>query len=245
MHQRKIFMYSIKKLYSISLFSIACLLSPGVLLSQVPVKNFSEDSFTNEKMLLLKREFGTHKTIPASIEKPVLIALSYYPELKNITIHFRIKTRHSPLQTRATWTGLFKRQQARDYVITISDNTEPVLIPLLFKHVSFNAQIGAAGHELAHVTDFLSYSFSKLLWHGIKNISTKYLDRFEFKTDSMCIAHGLGYQLLAWSENVRKKMHTVNWRGPDYVHKPQNIERYMNPSTILKNIKANALYNDL
>ena len=75
-------------------------------------------------------------------------------------------------------------------MITISDNSESSLIPLLFKNVSFNAQIGAAGHELAHVADFLGYSLIHILIHGIRNVSAKYLDKYEFKTDSICKARG-------------------------------------------------------
>jgi len=222
-----------------------CLCVSGALYSQVPQKHFSADSLSKDYFSTLKKEFGNYKKIPEGVEKPILIALSYYPELKNTPIHFRVKKRHTPLQTRPTWSGLFKRKEIRDYVITISDSTELTLTPFLFKNVSFNAEIGVAGHELAHVADFSRYSFIRLLTHGIKNTSPKYLDRFEFKTDSICVAHGLGYQLLEWSENLRKKMNTVNWRGPDYVHKPQNTERYMNPQTILKRIQENSLYNTL
>jgi len=219
-----------------------CMPFSNPLFSQIPQKHFNQDSLSQEYYLALKKEFGNHKKIPAAFEKPILIALSYYPELKNTPIRFRLRSRHTPLQTRSSWTGLFKRKEIRDYVITISENTESSLIPLLFKNVSFNAQIGAAGHELAHVADFSGYGFIQTLIHGARNVSAKYLDRFEFKTDSICIAHGLGYQLLDWSENLRKKMNTINWRGPDYIHKPQNTERYMNPSTILIRIKANPLY---
>ena len=61
---------------------------------------------------------------------------------------------------------------------------------------------------------------SQILKHAIRNVSSRYIDRFEFKTDSICIAHGLGYQLLAWSSFVRQKMHRENWDGADYVHQP-------------------------
>src|SRR5438874_1949499 len=100
-----------KKPYNLIFVFSLFLLIPYFTLSQIPQKIFIEDSFTAKKILLLKEEFGKHKTIPPSIEKPVLIALSYYPELKNTSILFRIKKRHTPLQTRSTWTGLFKRKK--------------------------------------------------------------------------------------------------------------------------------------
>src|SRR5450432_3015042 len=129
---------------------------------QAPQKYFNSDSITEQYYSTLKKEFG-NKTIPAAIEKPILLALSYYPELKNTPIRFRIRKRHTPLQTRSTWTGLFERKEIRDYIITISDSTESLLTPLLLKNVPFNAQIGAAGHELAHVADFSGFSFIHIL----------------------------------------------------------------------------------
>jgi hypothetical protein len=227
------------------LFTCILLFFSNRLFGQAPVKYFNADSISEEHYSALRSQFGKFKTIPSSIEKPVLIALSYYPELKDTRILFRIKRRHTLLQTRASWTGLFKRKEIRDYVITISDTTEPALAPLLFKNVAFNLEIGVIGHELAHVADFSTYSSLRIMWHGIRNVSPGYLDKFEFKTDSICIAHGLGYQLLMWSENVRKKMNTINWRGPDYVHQPQNTERYMNPATIERYINISPRYHSL
>ncbi|MEP6594610.1 MAG: hypothetical protein ABJA71_01640 [Ginsengibacter sp.] len=217
----------------------------NLLFSQTPKKYFDPGSITEEQYAALKMEFGKYKKIPPSIEKPVLIALSYYPELKETHIWFRIKKRHTPLQTRSSWAGIFKRKEIRDYVITMSDTTELMLTPILFRNISFNQQIGVAGHELAHVADFSTYSSLRIIWHGVRNVSPKYIDKFEFKTDGICIAHGLGYQLLAWSENLRKKMNSINWRGPDYAHKQQNTERYMNPATIQQRINTNPLYHTL
>ena len=233
-----------KQVFTVLVLSISLLLSNHIY-TQTPKKYFNPDSLTEEYYTALKSEFGKYKSIPASIEKPVLIALSFYPELKETHIRFRIRQRHTPLQTRCTWIGVFKRKEIRDYVITISDSTEPLLTPVLFKNVPFNLQIGVIGHELAHVADFSTYSSLGVIWHGIKNVSPKYIDKFEFKTDSICIAHGLGYQLLVWSENLRKQMKTINWRGPDYAHKPQNTERYMNPATIQQQMKINPLYHPL
>ncbi len=191
----------------------------------------------------LKKEYGNHKRYPAKFEKQILIALSYYPELKDTPIRFREKRRHGSMNARATMAGVFTSKQNRSYVITISDSTEPILAPLLFKNVSFNAQVGVLGHELGHITDFSSMTTLQILKHVVYNVSSKYLDRFEYRTDSICIAHGLGYQLLEWSSHVRKAMNREYWGGPDQVHKITNTERYMNPGTIRKRMNENTLYN--
>ena len=62
----------------------------------------------------------------------------------------------------------------------------------------------------------------------------------EFNTDRICIHHGLGNYLLAYSKHVRETMHVHNWRGGDYVNKGNGngkYERYMNPDTIEKTMQ--------
>ena len=118
-------------------------------------------------------------------------------------------------------------------------------MPLIFKNLPFNSQVGVMGHELAHAVDFFQMTTKQIITHVIRNISATYIDRFEFNTDAICIAHGLGYQLYDWSSLVRQKMNKTNWRGSDYVHRDMNKERYMNPETILKRIAANPIYQNI
>lgn len=223
-------------------FFTLLILFPCFLFSQQPRKNFTPDGSPNNSLRDLKKEFGQNKHYPGKYENQILIALSYYPELRNIPIHFRIRSRHTPLTTRSAWTGILKDPPKRNYVVTISDGTETTLMPVLFDNLPFNAQIGVIGHELGHVVEFSSMTTLDILKHAARNVSAKYVDHFEFKTDSICIAHGLGYQLLAWSSFVRKVMHKDNWDGADNVHKPMMRERYMNPSTIKRRIAQLALY---
>ncbi|HEV8287199.1 MAG TPA: hypothetical protein VGQ09_22980 [Chitinophagaceae bacterium] len=218
-------------------------ISPFFIFGQKPRKNYEPDSVSNQLISELKGEFGANKRYPQPYEKQILLALSYYPELENTSIFFRVRKRHTPLDTRSTWLGLVRPQKKRHYVITISDSSESMLAPILFKNLPFNAQIRVIGHELGHVTDFSSMFTSQILKHAVRNVSAKYIDHFEFRTDSICIAHGLGYQLLAWSSFVRQKMHNDNWDGADNVHQPMERERYMNPSTIRKRIAENPIYH--
>ena len=217
------------------------LFSP-VVICQAPQKIFNPDSLAPAFFIELKKEYGNKKQYPPQFEKQILVALSYYPELKNTPIIFRTRPQHSPGFTRVTWVGLFEPSHIRHFLVVISDSTEEMLMPLLFKNVSFNAQLGLIGHELAHVADFLTKTTLQIIGHVIRNVSAKYIDRFEYNTDAICIAHGLGYQLLEWSLYVRKKMNTVNWDGPDYVHRAKKRARYMNPPVIIKKIKETPLY---
>ena len=186
------------------------------------------------------KEFGIKKEIPPQYEKAVLTALSYFPELKDVHIVFKIKKAYTPLTTKPNFASVFKRKDHRTYIITISDQTIDTLKPLLFQNLSFEQQVGVIGHELSHVTDFNSKNFPQTIGVGINHISKRYLDKMEFNTDRICIQHGLGKYLLAYSKHVRETMHVHNWRGVDYVNKGNGngkYERYMNPDTIEKTMK--------
>src|SRR6188508_2412856 len=183
------------------------------------------------------KEFGNKKEIPPQFEKPILTALSYFPELKKVHIVFKIKKAYTPLTTKPNFAGVFKRKDHRTYIITISDQTIDTLKPLLFQNLIFEQQVGVIGHELSHVVDFNSKNFLQTIGVGINHISKRYLDKMEFNTDRICIQHGLGKYLLAYSKHVRETMHVQNWRGVDYVNKGNGngkYERYMNPGTIEK-----------
>jgi len=186
------------------------------------------------------QEFGNKKEIPPQYEKAVLTALSYFPELKDVHIVFKIKKAYTPLTTKPNFASVFKRKDHRTYIITISDQTIDTLKPLLFQNLSFEQQVGVIGHELSHVADFNSKNFPQTIGVGINHISKRYLDKMEFNTDRICIQHGLGKHLLAYSKHVRETMHVHNWRGVDYVNKGNGngkYERYMNPDTIEKTMK--------
>jgi hypothetical protein len=108
-----------------------------------------------------------NKEIPAEFERPILTALSYFPELKDTHIIFRIKKAYTPLTTKPDFTSVFKRKGHRTYVITISNETADTLTRLLFQNLSFEEQVGVMGHELSHVVDFNSKNFPGVggQWH--------------------------------------------------------------------------------
>jgi hypothetical protein len=204
---------------------------------QIIIFPFVSKAATGEPVIDSVPEFGNKKEIPKQFEKPILTALSYFPELKDVRIVFKIKKAYTPLTTRPNFAGVFKRRNHRTYIITISDQSIDTLKPLLFQNLTFEQQVGVIGHELSHVVDFNSKNFLQTIGVGIGHISKGYLDKMEFNTDGICIQHGLGKYLLAYSKHVRETMHVHNWRGGDFVNKGNGngkYERYMNPDTIEK-----------
>jgi hypothetical protein len=160
-------------------------------------------------------------------------ALLFYPELKNKKIQFRIKNVKSPLAARPTFWAIFQKPQNRTYLITISKKTSATFEPILLKNLSFNAQVGVLGHELSHISFYdkqKGFYFIRLVF---MQLSTRAMDNFENDTDKRCIEHGLGYQLLAWSTEVREKLKIKTWKGVDN-NAALERERYMSPASILK-----------
>lgn len=212
-------------------------------LAQQPVQRFDPSSFTKEDSLLLVKMYGRNKEILPQFALPTLIALSYFPELEDTHIRFVFKDAYSPLRTKPNTWGIWRKGPNRSYTVTISDSSQFKLEFILLPFMGFNARIGVIGHELSHVADFSAMNIFQLAGSGIGHISTHYIDRFEYRTDSICIAHGLGYQLMEWSKFVREKLHTKNWEGSDNINEPvMTRERYMNPSTIQARIDHSAMY---
>ena len=229
----------------VTLVIVACFVTgTGTAVAQKPVKIFRRSDFTAADSLRLLRQYGDNKQLPKTFELQALIALSYFPELTNTRIQFIVKPAYSLLQTRPAGRGIFNRHTRR-FFMTISDSTYWKLAPIQLAAMDFNAQVGVIGHELSHVSDFISRNFISLAMSGVKHLSSKYIDRFEYQTDSICIAHGLGYQLLAWSKFVRTNLNSGNYDGSDNIDKPMLHERYMNPATIIAHMQRMAVYKDV
>ncbi len=91
--------------------------------------------------------------------------------------------------------------------------------------------MGVLGHEISHIADFnqrRGLYFVKLLF---MQFTKKAMDIFENNTDRRTIEQGLGYQLLAWSTEVRHNLKIKEWGGAGK-NGIQERERYMSPKTI-------------
>ena len=225
----------------VSLISIA----HAPVTAQTPNPMFSEETLSIGNY----EQYGHLKDIPQDMRSQVLIALSFYPELRNTKIILRYRKRRTPLSSRPRVWSTFRKKKNRTYVITISIKSNQHLMPILFSNLPYNTQIGVIGHELSHISAYRTQTSGQLLGLYTSLLKSKNVDAFEFSTDSTCIAHGLGHQLLAWSSYVRNALDIPEWRGApksNYQKKSQNMNlRYMNPATIKNHMDKNPIYNDL
>ena len=207
--------------------------------SQSVIKEFNQDSIS----IYLANAVGLrNKITPSEYENPIRIALMYFPELENIKIKIQTKNQASPLSARPVIFDIFRKASKRKYIISISNKTSSKFSTIMLKNLSFNSQIGVIGHELSHISDYNKRKglyFVKLFFI---HLSQKKMDNFEYNTDMRCIEHGLGYQLLSWSEEVRFKINLIQWKGIKQMNE-KGRERYMNPESIIKEIKENRIYH--
>jgi hypothetical protein len=181
----------------------------------------------------LKKEYGQRKSIPAEFEKEILTALTFFPQLKDNRIDFQLRKGHAPLSSRPTYGGLFRNAKKRKYKVFISTGSGQMWDSLILKYAPFDPGVGVIGHELSHVLNFSRMSGLSLAWLGISHVSTNYMNRFEYRTDSLCIEQGMGEYLLAMGIYARKALGAPD---PEQLlvkgEKGNYKERYMSPSTI-------------
>ena len=147
--------------------------------------------------------YGSKKKFVKEYELQSLIALSYYPELKDVPITFLYRDIKTTMEVRPEFYSAFKNHN-RKYIIFINDyihNNEGILL----HDVSFNAQIGVIGHELAHIIDFEKRTVKSLMLLAIDYVTLKNHARYERSIDEYAIKRGLGWQELEFADFTQNK----------------------------------------
>jgi hypothetical protein len=164
-------------------------------------QQFSKIKFLQEELpeLLenIKCSAGSRISFPKEYEGACLIALSYYPELKDENIKFIYGKGAYSMAARPAAKSLFRNRKNREYLIFI--NTQSKNKGLLLPEVELNAQVGIIGHELAHILYYTGKSSFRIMLDGLGYLNKSYRAKFEKDTDKETINRGLGRQLLDFS----------------------------------------------
>ena len=142
----------------------------------------------------LRNEFGNKKIIPAELELECLVALSFYPELKNTDIEFRFGKLNFTMISKPEFRSVLKDKTERQYLIMIQRSGSSKN-NLDWKELSFNAIVGWIGHELGHILHYSHKSSAGIIFIGIKYAFPGYRRKMERFTDQLAIQHNLGYAL--------------------------------------------------
>jgi hypothetical protein len=182
----------------------------------------------------LKKTFGKKKKLPRGYGLHALVALSHYPELKDIAIEFIYKDSDATAYCRPVFSSMFHSATERTYRVVISKKIRHSKEPVRFHSLSFSAQIGVIGHELGHVAHFVEKSAFEMAELGIRYLQSDDFKReLEIGTDLRAIHHGFGHQLLEYAlliEELQKKY-------PEDPYYQTYFQFYMTPAEITAAMK--------
>lgn len=150
-------------------------------------------------MILAQQINLDNKTFPENLEKEVLEALSFYPELNETSIEFKFKDKikKSTMQAQPRFASFFKSKKNREYVILISRNIQIDGEKFSMDDIPSDVKVGWLGHELGHVIDYSERTNVGMLIFGIKYLfSSAHIKEVERAADTYAIAHGMGDYIL-------------------------------------------------
>ena len=188
------------------------------------------------KLPILENEFSKNKKLIDDYKLPTLIALSYFPELKDVHISFVKRKINTTMQCRPRILSTFSKKNRR-YVILVNDNEN--FKGILTKHVSFNSQVGLIGHELAHIVDYENSRLKQIIGRAFDYTKDHRKKCFEHEIDSITIARGLGWQLYDFT------YFSLNNPISTDEYKAFKRKIYMTPRRILEKIKSLEIYRNL
>lgn len=211
---------------SILLVLISCCLLLRLNSQEDYNKFYLQKEFFEGKLSELKEQFGNKKTIPLELELECLTALSFYPELKNTPIEFRLGAITTTMLARPELNFIFKSKEKRKYVVIISypDNKKTNLD---WKNLSFNSLVGWIGHELAHILYCTQRKNAAVVFTGLKLFWPSFKRNYERQTDQCTIEHNLGFALYEGTE------FTINHSTAAKRYIDKQVKFYLSPSEIV------------
>ncbi len=171
--------------------------------------------------------FADNKVIPEELEKVILTALSYYPQLAETKIRFVYEEniRKSTMQAQPKVLSLFRGKSKRVYVVKISrylklEKGEKLDIFTL----PFDVLVGWIGHELGHIMDYKDRSGFAMVGFGAKYwLSERFLKGAERRADLYALEHGLGDKI------IMTKNFVLNHEDISESYKDRIKRLYMSP----------------
>lgn len=179
-------------------------------------------------------QFGQNKQIPAVIEKNVLKALSFYPELKNTTISFIFKTtiKTSVMQAQPVFTTLLRKRKNRRYRINISAHFKLIHSEMPILQIPDEVMIGWVGHELGHILDYESMSNAGMISFGYSYyFHSSFVKHAEMVADSLAVERGMGNYIVA------TKRFILDHAELPQAYKDKIARLYLSPDVIVEQVK--------
>lgn len=192
------------------------------------------------RMSALLEQFGGNKELPPGYELQTLLALSHYPQLRDIKIRFIVDDVSIPLSSRPHWATVVRSANQRTYLVVIDNSLDGPRSALLLQNQPFNAQIGIIGHELAHTVYYLERSAFGILGDALCQLTSCRIE-FERDTDKRLIEYGLGWQRYDHAVFLRSRFAGDNAPASEL---EGGGGAYMGPRALLSLMENHAAYAD-
>lgn len=190
---------------------------------------------TNSSTRKERLQFYSNKRIPAVIEKNVLTALSFYPELKNTSINFIFKKdlKTSVMQAQPVFTTLLRSRKNRSYRIIISSKFRLIKDELPILQIPDEVMVGWIGHELGHILDYEGKTNKQLVSFGYNYyFNSTFVKHAEMVADSLAVERGMGNYI------VSTKRFILDHAGLPQAYKDKIARLYLSPDVIVEQVKV-------
>jgi hypothetical protein len=142
---------------------------------------------------------NSNKIYPPILEETVLKALSYFPVLNDVPIEFKFKKniKRSTMQAQPRFSKIFSPIHKREYLILIKTRFKLGDVNLPIEELPEEILTGWLGHELGHIMDYHRMSNWKLIWFGMKYLtSNKAIINAERRADEFAVRQGMHEYIL-------------------------------------------------
>jgi hypothetical protein len=176
--------------------------------------------------------FRANKTIPKVLEKEILKALSFYPELERTEIYFvfKQKIRGSVMQAQPKISTMFNAQRAYNINISALFKLKHSAIPI--HQIPSDIIVGWIGHELGHVMDYENRSLGGMVGFGLGYLfSSRFVRSAERIADTYAVIHGLGNYIL------KTKHFILDHASLSEKYKQKIARLYLSPDDIVEQVR--------
>jgi hypothetical protein len=184
-----------------------------------------------EQIQKYRKRYSIFKIIPSQYETAILVALSKFPELKYVRIHFKLISKGNTLYYSTPSPASFAKQpEKRTYYVYILETAAFPESAALLKNLDFEEQEAVIAHELSHVLQFHKRSVAQLLKMFVLSTIPRFKQALERGADLSAIEHGFGKGLYRHAMYLRSI--------PGYLRKRPDLNKYyLKPSEILAHLK--------
>jgi len=179
-------------------------------------------------------KFKNNKCIPASIEKNVLYALSFYPELVHTRINFIFKEtiKSSIMQAQPVFHTLLRHRKKRRYRINISEEFKLINSQMPILQIPDTVMIGWIGHELGHILDYESKTNGGMVFFGYRYyFHDAFVKKAEMMADSLAVERGMGHYIIATKHFI------LDHADLPQTYKDKIARLYLSPDVIVEQVK--------